>query len=514
MSYRFLTLTVLGAMMTMGALAQEKLLSVQETTDGIGVYPCGDRHEALVQFVTSEPFALEFESTHDAELNIAVDSIAGKKTYSIVFVTQSPGMDYSGRRVTIMAPGFEHYRLPLPLRDKQKFEYTVSDPYSALRSPFFVYLEKAQNAFQDGNYQTAKDNYELCRYCPEYQNDTSLILEHIVICDSMMTWNDEALQNHHFSKFKAEAESYQKMLRYNPNPQLYSNLYAAQNQFNDDCAALARMGESHLNRGELEKAESMYRQIAENGCTEFSEVASQALSQIHRARQRRDDHARTVMLMYQSNMYGISWGNYYTSRSHGWYGTVMFNFEDFNLLAQRSHVEGKLSMPSTWDKNTNLTIDDITDQATFQYDKMKKDEGKNKGNYYPKNGKFDYEASLSVGCSWHIWEPIFVTFGLGYHGGGFSTFDEGNFLSALNKVKKDKDFDLQNDNTWDSGFRYDYSKVNWFHAAAPELGIVLKYWRAAIKVSYQYSYWINTGDYEDFLKDNAHAVSFGVGFCW
>ena len=67
-----------------------KLLNVQETTQGLGVYPCGDRHEAMVQFVTSEPFGLTFESTHDRpdQMQITMDSIAGRKTYSLIFVTQ------------------------------------------------------------------------------------------------------------------------------------------------------------------------------------------------------------------------------------------------------------------------------------------------------------------------------------------------------------------------------------------------------------------------------------------
>ena len=137
-----------------------KLLNVQETTSGYGVYPCGDRHEAMVQFVTLEPFGLTFESTHEtqSQMNITVDSIAGKKTYSIVFVTQEPGRDYSNRRLTIRVPGFQDYRMPLPLKDKQLFEYTVSDPYSVLRSPFFNYLEKAQESFNNSEYQKAKDN--------------------------------------------------------------------------------------------------------------------------------------------------------------------------------------------------------------------------------------------------------------------------------------------------------------------------------------------------------------------
>ena len=113
----------------------QKFLAVEETTQGIGVHPCGDRHEAKLEFVTREAFSLSFESNIDPDLDVKVDSVAGEKRYSIIFITQSREYDSTGRRLTIRVPGFRPYTMPLSLQDKQKFEYTVSDPYSVLRSP-------------------------------------------------------------------------------------------------------------------------------------------------------------------------------------------------------------------------------------------------------------------------------------------------------------------------------------------------------------------------------------------
>ncbi len=480
-----------------------KILNVQETTEGIGVYPCGDRHEALVQFITSEPFDIAFESSHDNELDITVDSIAGKKTYSIVFITQAPGQDYSGRRLVIKVEGFQDYRMPLPLMDKQKFEYTVSDPYSKLRSPFFLYFEKAQEEFRDGNYQMAKDDYELCRYCPEFSSDSVNIINHITICDSMMQWSDLALQSENFHQYKKAGEYYSKMLRYNSSDYIRSQLFATQQNFLSDCQALDNMGQTYFGQDNYERAQDMYEQIVENGCNDLSMQAATMLTAIRKAKMRRDDHARTLMFAWSPNMVGLSWGNYYQSRSYGWYGSLMANNMAIDLGTMRSYPKGVI---------TNKEVaSGSKDPLIFNYEEL---EANPRGDYQPIDNKLDYEASFSIGCSWHVWEPIFIHFGVGYHGGGFDTFDSTSCYKALEESKNDVAFDFMNENTWTTSFRNDYSKINWFNGAAPEIGIVLKYWRLAAKFTYQYTYWINNNVYEDFLKQNTDNYQIAVGFCW
>lgn len=480
------------------ANAQEKILNVQETTEGIGVHPCGDRHEAMVQFVTSEPFQLAFESTHDNDLDITVDSVAGKKTYSIIFITQAPGQDYSGRRLIIKVAGFQDYRLPLPLQDKQKFEYTVTDPYSKLRSPFFIYFERAQEDFRDGNYQAAKDSYELCRYCPEFSNDSVNILNHISICDSMMVWNNQALQAENFHQYKKAEEYYGQMLRYNSSDFIRQQLFTTRANFASDCQALANMGQTYFGQDNYERAQDMYEQIVENGCNEYSQEAATMLTSIRKAKMRRDDHARSLMAVWSPNMWGISWGNYYRSRANGWYGTLMLNAKAIELLSQRTYPKGNV----TKDENNKYNI---------KYEDLVSDPKLNLGNYYPSDNKLDYEVSFSVGCSWHIWEPIFFHFGLGYHGGGFDTFDPEGFEKGL---KDDSSIKFEDPNTWSTNFKNDYARVNWFNGVAPEAGIVLKYWRAEIKFTYQYTYWVNNSKYKDFLNKNTNNVQLGIGFCW
>ena len=73
---------------------------------------------------------------------------------------------------------------------------------------------------------------------------------------------------------------------------------------------------------------------------------------------------------------------------------------------------------------------------------------------------------------------------------------------------------LDDVNTWDKDFKHDYTSIQLFHAAAPEAGIVLKYWHVIAKVTYQYSIWINDKNYNDFCDANKDKIYFGIGFCW
>ncbi len=469
---------------TMAMFGQEKLklLNVQETTSGYGVYPCGDRHEALVQFVTHEPFGLTFESTHDTQnqMNITVDSIAGKKTYSIVFITQEPGRDYSNRRLTIRVPGFQDYRMPLPLKDKQLFEYTVSDPYSVLRSPFFTYLEKAQESFNNSEYQKAKDNYELCRFCPEYLNDTANILHHIELCDSMLLWYNQAVEADHFFRYHESANAYSKLLIYDGNDKLRQALYNAQHNFDRDCEAMINMGLKQLDEGNLDRASQMLNQVIDNGCTRFTKQANEGLEMVRRARLRKDSHSRTFIVEWspQNDMFGFTYGSFYNNKTNGWYVTLMANesfFEHFTSHVQGEYKDEEFIYENSWTKKGD-------------------DE-------FPSPENLEYEACITTGPTWHIWMPIYIHAGFGGHYGGFLSFDE---------EKYDSDYH----STPDNKFLDDYTKKNIFGGADLEAGIVLKYFRFALKFTYRRTFWAYTGDYKDFCKDNVNNFQFGIGFCW
>lgn len=486
------------------AAQDQKLLNVEEETEGgIGVYPCGDRHEAMVQFVTSEPFGLEFRSNYDKELQVSMDSVAGKKTYSIVFVTQAPGVSYDGRRLTVMAKGFRNHVMTLNLRDKQKFIYNVSDPYSALRSPYFVYQDKGNDLFYQGQYQGAKDCYEMIRVCPEYQMNREAIDSRIQLCDSMIVWSAQAMKFEKFAQYQDAIDVYYKMFQYNSGNQKISSMIGhCTAAYSDDCTNEFTLAEHYMNMGQPELAKAAYQRLVDKKCTSYMAEATAALNNLHRHDNKVAQHARCFFYDMGGNLpIGFTYAQCYTQnrRSSG-YITFRMNPSDVKCLMGTGSVDGNIS----WKNN---------DELSFQY----KDIYTENSEGYDQPKEMDFETSISFGWTIRIWRYFFMHLGTGYHGGGFYTFDVDAAPKAINHWKKKHNlFDPQKEefNSWDDELRHDCMKSNWFNGAVGEAGLIAKVWRLNAKVTYQYTYWLNKGYYKDFLDDQSGKVYFGLGFNW
>jgi len=504
------------------AMAQDlKLLNVEEDTEGgIGVYPCGERHGAMVQFVTSEAFRLEFRSNYDKELQVQMDSVAGKKTYSIVFVTQAPGVSYDGRRLTVMAEGFRNYVMTLNLRDKQKFVYNVSDPYSALRSPYFVYQEKGNDLFYQGQYQGAKDCYQMIRVCPEYQMNKESIDERIQICDSMILWSTQALKFEKFAQFQDATDLYYKMLLYNSgSKEIRNQIGHCQAAFSNDCNNEFTLAEHYMDVGQPDLARASYQRIVDKKCSFYMAEATAALKNLQRHDTKVAEHARCLFYEYGSNLpIGLTYAQCYSeSRRSSGYITFRMNKSDVKCMTGTGSVDGEL----TWTgKGFKTGFKDALDakKLSFDYDRSY--------NYNPNSEDcdqpedFDFETNVSFGWTLRLWKYYFLHFGTGYHGGGFYTFDANAASDAIKEWAVnhssfyDKDVPAKEFNDWDDELRHDCMKSNWFNGAVGEVGLIVKAWRLNAKVTYQYTYWLNKDHYKDFLDDHTGKVFFGLGFNW
>lgn len=498
----------------------QKLLSVEETTEGIGVYPCGDRHEALVVFFCKEPFDLVFESNYDSELVVTRDSVAGVKSYKIVLITMAPGIDYSGRRITIKAPGFRNYTLPLNLRDKQKVEFTVSDPYSLLRSPFFLYQEKGNEKFLAGEYQGAKDYYLMVKACPEYVSAPETIDEHLALCDSMIDWGARALEYEHFGRYREAYVLYSKMLRVNSeNEDIRRNIAQCMKSYNTDCDTEFTLAEHYLDQNELYKARDCYQRVIAKECYN-KELAARELSNIESMIRRKETHARCFMYDFGGNLpIGFTYAVCHEDRRGGYFSFRM-NSADIDLLAKKSYIEGAFNQSViggvdwTSPRSVSELVSGYSDGDIFLPDETKYETNKD-GRIVPRD--LDFEATISAGWVLNIWKPIYIHFTpFSYHGGGFYTFDRTRMQKAILDLDNSERLELTGDwDEWSTSLRNKSSKGNWYNAVAPEVGLIVKYWRVCAKLTYQYNYWLGVDDkYEDFFDDNVHKVYFGVGFCW
>lgn len=501
-----------------------KLLNIEEDTEGgIGVYPCGERHEAMVQFVISEPFGLEFRSNYDKELNIQMDSVAGKKTYSIVFVTQAPGVSYDGRRLTVMAKGFRNHVMTLNLRDKQKFIYKVSDPYSALRSPYFVYQDKGNDLFYQGQYQGAKDCYQMIRVCPEYQMNKADIDARIQLCDSMIYWSAQALRLEQFAQFQDAVDIYYKMYLYNSgSKEIGEKIGHCQAAYSNDCNNEFTLAEHYMSLGQTELARASYQRLVDKKCTSYMAEATAALSNLQRHDNKVAQHARCFFYDFGGNMpIGFTYAQCYTKnrRSSG-YITFRMNKSDVKCLMGTGSTD--VSFAGTWPtysetfpKMYSSDLRDCFDDESLKW-VYNEDYEKNSEDYYqPK--ELDFETNLSFGWTIRLWRYFFMHLGTGYHGGGFYTFDSNDASKAISEWKQSHNaFNPATDpfNTWDEDLRHDCMQSNWFNGAVGEAGLIVKVWRLNAKATYQYTYWLNKGHYKEFLDNNTGKFYVGFGFNW
>lgn len=498
-----------------------KILNVEEDTEsGIGVYPCGDRHEAMLQFETYEPFGLEFRSNYDPDLQVQMDTLGGKKTYTIIFITQAPGVNYDGRRLTILAPGFRAHRMTLNLRDKQKFVYKVSDPYSALRSPYFILQEQANNHFYDAQYQRAKDVYQMIRTCPEYEVNRETIDERIALCDSMIEWNSKAIQLEQFAQFADAADLYQKMAFHNSaNNAITQKIFECRHQFREDCDNEYILAEHYMDIKQIRLAKESYQRLLDKRCSKYMTEATVALQNISKYERKKEQHARCFFYEVGPNLpIGITYGQCYKAdRRTSGYITLHFNPSLIGLMTGKNIVEGGMSstpFPTNTDKQSYANVLEKSLPERWQYS----DSYTKTDDYrycYPE--KLDFEGALSFGWTIKACDYLFGTVGLGYHGGGFNTFDFKEAPTAIAKaVVEDRELnpDEKPFEHWEDELRHKCTKAQWFNGADLEAGLIFKIWHMNLKGTFQYTYWINDNNYTDFLKDNRMRFFIGLGFNW
>lgn len=444
---------------TTGAFAQKKL-NVKDITPELSIYPCQDRYEALVVLRCSEEFELEFKSNVDKELNVVREQEGSEKIYSIVFKTRGEGTSYRGRILTIIAPSFDKVYLPLELKQKEKKEYLVTDPYSSLRSIYYTSLEKANELFSVGMYDQAIDNYRISKRCPEYQEQPNNIDAQLSLCDSMKHWaaivDSAEVKNDYYT-----ARDYMlKMLQKNTQcVTLRERFYEVQQAYVTRCNADMANGELYMNDGHYEKARVVFENAVRMRNPRTGE-AEAYLHEIDKITTKKMNKSR--VLNYQLNE--TTPINFFRAGCKpgktGGYFSMGFNGQCFDLLT-----------------NTNQRFN--TEEP-----------------------RLDYEARMSFGWTVSLFKSyVFAYFTpFSYVGGGYSYEAPGT----------------ESDNgilgpSFELGFLQ--QDVRWYHAVAPEAGVILKYWRLSVNYKFQYRYWLGYNQsVADALGTTRH--SFGVGLAW
>lgn len=513
-----LTLIFLGVSSSF-AQNKNKTLSVEEIGDGSDIYLTSGRHEAQLVFEVNDEFSLNFRSNLDDELDIEIDSVGNKKSYSIVLVTQEPGVSYASRVITILAPGFEDYDMPFNLKDREKHIFRVWDEYSKFTSPFFSYQEKANELFANGEYQSARDYYKLTRACPEYPSDSASINQHIADCDTLIELSLRAEEHERFAEWQEALDTYLSMMRLNNSNEAIRQRYnTCRESFYTDCEAEFRNGEHYMAQGsmsDLKKAMECFQRVLDKKCPTQAAEAAVNLRNVKRQMDKENDHSRCLFYDAGLNQYfGFTFSNCYNreNKRHGGYFTLRFNSEIIDFASKKGYVQGTFQgLDQLSNDASDITVITGNGSGNFKYsDDYEYNE--NKKEWAPKD-HLDYEAQMTWGWTNQIYRWFYIHYGFGYHGGGFYTFDTGNFKEA---VKNHEDYnisDWRNEKSWSKKFRNAYSSHDWYNGAAIELGLIVKVKRFCLKGTYQYTHWFSD-KYEDFFDNQHHNVYVGVGFNW
>ena len=432
----------------------QKKLSIKDVTPELSVYPCQDRYEALVVIRCSEDFELEFKSNVDKELSITRELEGTEKIYNIVFKTREEGTSFKGRMLSIMAPGFDKLYQPLELKQKEKKEFMVTDPYSSLRSPFYAYLEKGNSLFSEGMYAQAKDQYHMAQRCPEFLDFENKIDQYLTLCDTMISWTNIVDEAEASGDYYRARDYLAKMTNTNSNCEtLKERYYNVMKDYTVRCNADMALGEQYMLDGYYEKAKAVYQNAVAMRNPRIGEAEAK-LHEIEKLTFKKTHKTRTFFYQSMENApIGFMSAGCVPSGTGGYFA-MNFNKSCFDLL-------------------TNI-------------------------NERYENPIMDYEVNVSAGWTVSLFKSyVFLFFTpFSYTGGGYSAVsDETTDDNSVFKTFLDQD-------------------IRWYHSVSPEAGIIVKYWRIALNYKYQYRYWIGECDglKGDMLKTATHSI--GVGIAW
>lgn len=469
-----LTLAAISLYAGVTAQDQFKSLIVTNVTPELSVYPCGDRHEALVILRCQEPFDLVLSSNYDATLDLSITTEGPEKVYSIVFKTKEEGTSFKGRQLSVSAEGFKKHYIPLNLNDKEKLEFMVSDPYSKLRSLFYTSTEEGVSFMTDGFYDAAIDKFNVARQCPEYAETENHLDDYIQKCDSLKAWTAQASSYMDNEDYYHARLVYMKMMTENPSSTLIRELYYNANEnFNRVSKHDIEVAQAYFDTKRYDEARTLYEHaLAQNNPQ--SSLAGSNLAFIQLKRFKQDNHTRSISYVYDPDCnIGLLSAVLNPDKTSSYF-SLGFNMGCIDILTK--NIDPAVADPVT---GKIIVPDKPMYQAYAGIGWTMRLYTSNKNEWIPK--------------IWVLMSPF------SYAGGGFYSKTENPDYNPNSSVSNEKDEFLES--------------YHWMHTLAPEIGAAVRVWRVVMSYRYQYRVVINR---ESPASDNLGMARnlIGLGFCW
>lgn len=457
----FLAVVLASAFTVVKAQDQLKNLVITDITPHLSVYPCGDRHEAQVILRCQEPFDLDLSSNVDAKLDLTITTEGPEKVYSIVFKTREEGTSFKGRQLTVVSEGFRKYYIPLNLSDKEKLEYMVTDPYSKLRSLFYISTEEGLAYMTVGMYEAAIDKFNVAKQCPEFPDTQNHLDEYISKCDSLIVWRNLAEQYTDREDYFNARALYLKMLNENPSSTIIRDQYVnATENFNRVSRHDIEVAQSYFDTKRYDEARQLYEHVIAQHNPQSS-LAGSNLAFIQLKRYKQDNRTRSASFVYNKDCnLGIMFAGLKPDKTGG-YLSMSIDKGVIDLAAKNLEPITDNSIP-TWPMYQAM----ISTGWTFRiYTKAEKE-------YIPK--------------VWMLMSPF--SYAIGGYNSQITEYDSKGKSTTTDEY-------------------------NLIHAWAPEAGVAVRLWRIVLSYRYQYRYLI-TKQVPVSNNIGAHRQLLSVGICW
>ena len=480
-------LAVLSALIPFTANAQN-VLEIEDLTQANDIYTSAHT-EAQVVVICNKQIPLTFSSTMDKSAEpFYFDSEGNDSIYHIEFPT---GSRYRGRQLSIHAPGYTTATFDLELEPKQLVTLKVFDPNSLVDAGCYrTHRNLGVAAIEKMNYEEAKNQFEVARQCSDVDEEENKA--NLQRADSLISLRRKADKAYQLLDYKEAVRLYNLILDLNRSD-TYAEKRSAEcsTRFETECSVQFKQAEQFFNERLYDRARILYEDIVRRGCDEAA-TAQDRLGFITTRQTMKKNHARVVTYEFMKGTpISLHYGSY-KERKWGGYTAIHANKDVFKLVRKGDAQIGdvpEFTISRGW------TSPAIAGLVHIYFTPFSATMKVYMGDYA--SGKYPDKDGLPLADS-----DLSAT-------GRNGSYKDGQFTGMPNT--DDSTIRMIDGKTMTQTEMEEYTQMNFAFAWSPEIGVLVKYSYAAIRLGYQQRFAIDR-KLRDFMECSRFTFGIGLAF--
>lgn len=345
-----LFLLVGGLFLAIASVFGQRNLEVKDITTQRDVFSGKDTEAGIVISCPSN-IKLTIESSHDKVVDVYNVEDKGEETF--YYMRFETGRRYRGRKLTVRADGYAPVSIMAELNPKELKRYQLIDPdVEFVYGCYYEYRKRGTEYFQQAMYVEAKEQYAIaqaCSDCPENSGLDNLIAG----IDSITVYREKADEAFDLLDYETAKDYYGRIVSLNPSDENASQkVFECSRNFDIDCNKYFDSAEAYREEGDYEKAMELYQRVVDGNCPNAIK-ASQQLKLLRKEVNSRKQRARVYVYEYsKSAPIGLGTGTYNKNKVGGYF-SLSFHSDLFKAL-QKSYNEVKdaeLNLSFGWTLN-------------------------------------------------------------------------------------------------------------------------------------------------------------------